>query len=268
VREKKSTARKAKRTPARKKTATRRLAIKTRTARASSRSLAPSHSPSKVPSVPSSPAIGPGPIIFGVACVVCFVGAVALLPAHENTQAAATLPASISSQPATASGRQPANGQAPTPSALNSRAAAKTESQHAPVIEDKKFTSPTVPASEPVKAAYSGWKPAEEIGAKSAATEPTPAPAPETVASVTITGCLEHDDQAFWLSDASGSEAPTSRSWRSGFLKKRPSRIELVDAGHALRLTSYVGQRIAATGTLVNREMRPRTLHPVGASCS
>ena len=194
-------------------------------------------------------------------CVVCFVGAVALLPAHENTQAAGFQPTSVSSQPSTASGRQPVNGQAPAPSGRKS--AAKTESQHAPV--DK--STPTVPASEPTKTVYSGWQPAEPA-VKSAPIEPIPAAVPEKVASVTITGCLEHEDETFWLSDASGSEAPTSRSWRSGFLKKRPSRIEVVDAGHALRLTSYVGQRIAATGTLVNREMRPRSLHPVSASCS
>jgi hypothetical protein len=263
VREKKSTARGVKRTPARKKTATRRLAVKTRTAKAS-RSLAPSQSTSKAS---SSPAIGPGPIIFGVACVVCFVGAVALLPAHENTAAAGSQPTTISNQPPTASGRQTVNGQAPAANARNARSAAKTESQHAPVlplIEAKQSTAPTVPTSEPVKTAYSGWEPAVKAGP----VEPISAPAPETVASVTITGCLEHDDETFWLSNASGSEAPTSRSWRSGFLKKRPSRIELVDAGHALRLTSYVGQRIAATGTLINREMRTRSLHSVSASCS
>jgi hypothetical protein len=261
VREKKATARKVKRTPARKKMATRRT---TKASHAKpSRSVAPSHSPSTASSSPQ--AIGPGPIIFGVACVVCFVGAVALLPAHETTQAAGSQPASISSQPSTASSRQPANGQAP--SARNARSAAKTESQHAPVIEEKKSTATAVPASEPAKTVYSGWQPAEPA-VKSAPIEPIPAAAPDKVASVTITGCLEHDDETFWLRDASGSEAPTSRSWRSGFLKKRPSRIELVDAGHALRLTSYVGQRIAATGTLVDREMRPRSLHPVSASCS
>jgi hypothetical protein len=119
-----------------------------------------------------------------------------------------------------------------------------------------------------VKTAYSGWTPAAEPVAKSAAIEPIPTTAPQAVASVTITGCLEHDDETFWLSDASGSDAPTARSWRSGFLKKRPARIEVVDAGHALRLTSYVGQRIAATGTLVDREMRTRSLHPISASCS
>ena len=58
------------------------------------------------------------------------------------------------------------------------------------------------------------------------------------------------------------------RSWKSGFLKRRPSRIELVDAEHALRLTSYVGRRVSATGTLVNREMQTRSLHPLSATCS
>jgi hypothetical protein len=194
--------------------------------------------------------------------VVCFVGAVALLPAHENTQAAGSQPASIISQPSTASGRQPVNGQAPRPAPecpirCEDGISARAGGQIHPAGGS---------APEPVRQ-ISGWQPAEPA-VKSAPIEPIPAAAPEKVASVTITGCLEHDDEAFWLSDASGSEAPTSRSWRSGFLKKRPSRIELVDAGHALRLTSYVGQRIAATGTLVDREMRPRSLHPVSASCS
>jgi hypothetical protein len=131
--------------------------------------------------------------------------------------------------------------------------------------ETKKTIEPT-PALEPVKGASIVWAPAAEHAVKDSPVQP--APAPQTVASVTITGCLERDDETFWLSDASGSEAPTSRSWRSAFLKKRPSRIELVDAGHALRLPSYVGQRISATGTLENREMRTHSLHRVSASCS
>ena len=102
----------------------------------------------------------------------------------------------------------------------------------------------------------------------SADTQPERTSPVEQSASITITGCLEHDDEAFWLRDASGAEAPTSRSWKSGFLKKRPSRIELVDARNALRLTSYVGQRVSATGTLVNREMQTRSLHPLSATCS
>ena len=85
--------------------------------------------------------------------------------------------------------------------------------------------------------------------------------------SVTIRGCLERDDETFWLKDTAGIAAPASRTWRSGFLTKRPARIEVVDAGKALRLPNYVGQRVAATGTLVNHEMQARSLHRVTASC-
>ena len=90
----------------------------------------------------------------------------------------------------------------------------------------------------------------------------------EHVAAVTITGCLEHDEESFWLKDTTGLDAPTSRSWKSGFLKKHPSRIELLDPNNSLKLPAYVGRRISATGTLVNREMQTRSLHPLGMSCS
>jgi hypothetical protein len=107
---------------------------------------------------------------------------------------------------------------------------------------------------------------------------PRPAPAsvetkptvesPKAVALVTITGCLELDEETFWLREASGSDAPMSRSWKSGFLKKRPPSIKLVDATNALRLPRHVGQRVAATGTLMNREIRASSLLRVATSCS
>jgi hypothetical protein len=90
----------------------------------------------------------------------------------------------------------------------------------------------------------------------------------QSAAAVTITGCVEQDDNSFWLKDTSGTEVPQTRSWRSGFLKKRPSRIELVDAGHSLKLRGYVGERVAATGTFVNREMQARSLRRVATSCN
>jgi hypothetical protein len=181
---------------------------------------------------------GPGPILFGVACAACFVGAVALNLASESPR-----------KPDVAIAAAAADVKAPAPQ----KPRAKTERPQAPA-------TPSVnPSSKPVAP--------EE-------TQPVAAPAPSfsapvhQVASVTITGCLEHDAEAFWLSDASGADAPTARSWKSGFLKKRPSRIELIDAGHALPLTSYVGHRVSATGTIVNREMQTRSLHPLSATCS
>jgi hypothetical protein len=88
------------------------------------------------------------------------------------------------------------------------------------------------------------------------------------VAAVTLTGCLVRDDDTFWLKDASGANVPTSRSWKSGFLKKKSPRIELVDANKALKLPTYVGQRVEATGTLADGAMKSRALQRVAASCN
>jgi hypothetical protein len=97
----------------------------------------------------------------------------------------------------------------------------------------------------------------------------TPVTAQSTIVpNVTVTGCVERDGDTFWLKDTEGADAPKSRSWRSGFLKKRPSRIELVDATNTLRLSSQVGRRIAATGVLTNREMRARSLRSASGSCN
>jgi hypothetical protein len=87
-------------------------------------------------------------------------------------------------------------------------------------------------------------------------------------ARVTITGCLERSDESFRLTNTSGATAPTSRSWKSGFLKKRAATIEVVDAVKRLNLSSHVGQRVAVTGTLVDREMRVGSLQRVAPSCS
>ena len=86
-------------------------------------------------------------------------------------------------------------------------------------------------------------------------------------APVTITGCLERADETFRLKDTAGADAPKSRSWKSGFLKKGLASIEIVDAAHKLKLPDHVGQRISVTGRLVDREMQVRSLQRVAASC-
>lgn len=111
-------------------------------------------------------------------------------------------------------------------------------------------------------------EPAVKSPPKAAAIELVAKPAPENDPAVTITGCLELEPESFWLKDTSGTGTPTARSWRSAFLRKRPARIELVDATNALPLLAYVGQRVAATGLLVNREMQTRSLYRVGGSCN
>jgi len=102
---------------------------------------------------------------------------------------------------------------------------------------------------------------------------PSPAPAVEpvpeaNVARVTIEGCLERADETFRLTDTAGTSAPTSRSWKSAFLKKRPAAIEVRDSVKRVNLASHVGQRVSVTGTLVDRQMRVGSLQRVSPSCS
>ena len=84
---------------------------------------------------------------------------------------------------------------------------------------------------------------------------------------VTITGCVERDNDTFRLKDTAGADAPKSRSWKSGFLKKGQAKIELVDAAHAANLASQVGRRVSVTGMLGDREMQVRSVRRVAASC-
>jgi hypothetical protein len=86
-------------------------------------------------------------------------------------------------------------------------------------------------------------------------------------AAVTITGCLERDDETFRLKDTDGAAAPKARSWKTGFLKKSSASVAVVDTSHQLRLPALVGQRVSVTGTLVNREMQVRSLTRVAPSC-
>jgi len=113
---------------------------------------------------------------------------------------------------------------------------------------------------------------AATTGVVAAAAKPATASASNAVmqepATVTITGCLEDDDGTFVLKQTSGAEAPKSRSWKSGFLKKSSASIVVIDAANRLRLPTHVGQRVSLTGMLVDREMRARLLQPVaGESC-
>ena len=107
---------------------------------------------------------------------------------------------------------------------------------------------------------------------RSTEAEPEPAPAPpaneqaEAAVPATIVGCLERDADTFWLKNVSGTDAPKSRSWKSGFLRKKSSNVALVDRGGlSNRLATYVGRRIETTGALSDREMHVKTLRVLGA---
>jgi hypothetical protein len=102
-------------------------------------------------------------------------------------------------------------------------------------------------------------------------------PAPASVSTgaggttpVTITGCLEVsvDQDEFRLTDTEGINAPRSRSWRMGFLKKRSAPVALVQPPELLALHTHVGQRVAATGLLTSHDLKVSALRVVGPPCN
>jgi len=116
----------------------------------------------------------------------------------------------------------------------------------------------------------------EDTVAKLPGSEPIapPAPAPASTgiggtAPVTITGCLEisTNQDEFRLTDTEGVDAPKSRGWRTGFLKKRPAPVVLVDPPDPLALQTHVGRRVAATGVLTSRDLKVSALRVVGPRC-
>ena len=121
-------------------------------------------------------------------------------------------------------------------------------------------TAPAMTRLEPSTAAPA-MPAAETAPAETAAT-------PAKTTRVTLTGCLERADETFRLKDTEGEDAPKARSWKTGFLKKGRTAVEIVDAGRRLNLSDHVGERVTITGTLVEREVRVRSLQRVAASCS
>src|SRR5262249_25716874 len=120
--------------------------------------------------------------------------------------------------------------------------------------------APAAPAAPPAAHAATATEPA--------VVPPAEAKAPDAqVAAVTITGCLERNDETFRLKDTSGDYAPRTRSWKTGFLKKGSATVDVVDAAKSARLPSHVGQRVSVTGVLNGREMQVRSLQRISASC-
>ena len=85
--------------------------------------------------------------------------------------------------------------------------------------------------------------------------------------SVTVSGCLERDDALFKLTDTSGTQAPKERSWKTGFVRKRNSDLDVVDAAKKLKLKDHVGHRVSVTGSVKDGEMRAASVRHLAASC-
>jgi hypothetical protein len=130
----------------------------------------------------------------------------------------------------------------------------------------------TLPSRDvPMEMSPMAAAPAKTVAASNRAdnTPVSAAPSPSTAAAaVTLTGCLAREGDGFRLKDTSGTDAPKTRSWKSGFLKKGSATVDVVDAAHTLNLSSHVGRRVSVTGALDGREMTARALRRVAASCN
>src|SRR5262249_29948710 len=105
---------------------------------------------------------------------------------------------------------------------------------------------------------------------ESVSVEPAPVSSDAgALGTVTVTGCLETsgNDNRFRLTDTEGTDAPRSRSWRTGFLRKRSPSVALVEPPDPHALQAQVGQRVAATGLLASRELRVTSVRVVGPRC-
>jgi hypothetical protein len=158
-------------------------------------------------------------------------------------------------------------------SASLARRAARAPSKQSPVEKPEKNRSGESARSA---ASIAAVAPVADV------TEAAKSPEPETIAPaaprfaaigtvpVTITGCLEVsvDQDDFRLTDTEGSDAPRSRSWRTGFLKKRSAPVALIEPPDRLALQTHVGRRVAATGLLSSHDLKVSALRVVGASCN
>jgi hypothetical protein len=128
--------------------------------------------------------------------------------------------------------------------------------------------SPAVQPAKPVRAI--AGVPKKSAPKAQPADSPRSSAAPKTASelpdAVMLEGCLEQSGETFRLKDTTGDDAPKSRSWKSGFLKKGAKPIDVVDWNN--RLKNHVGERISVSGMLVDGEMHVRTLRRVAATCN
>lgn len=133
-------------------------------------------------------------------------------------------------------------------------------------VSEAAFDKRATPEIEPPPVA-----PVRTIQPAPLATAPVAPAAAEVAAGgdapVAITGCLERTNDGFVLQKTSGPQAPKSRSWKTGFLKSRTAKIDLVGPTEPLHLERFVGQRVTATGLLDSREMQPRSVTRLSGSC-
>jgi hypothetical protein len=139
-----------------------------------------------------------------------------------------------------------------TPSARTTSTEARADAEVA-TVQPKPMVSSTIVDVSPMPTAKSE-------------TDASKTSAPNT-APVTIYGCLERSNETYRLTDTDGADAPKSRSWKTGFLKKSAATVEVVDPGNRMRLSSHVGHRVGVTGTMSDKQLQARSLRKISSSC-
>ena len=210
--------------------------------------------------------------------VVCVAGIVVLIGVPSSSQRAGRLSARVEetlepqddAAPVSLEALKPVSKATVTTSvALTPKATAPTTtSRAAEPTRTSRAAEPTTTsrAAEPTRTSRPAVPATTPAIEPAASANPTPNTAAQNATPVTIQGCLQAGNEGFWLKDVSGADAPTSRSWKSGFLKKRSASVEVVDAPDSLRLANYLGQRVAAAGSLTDRRLQVRSLHRVAGS--
>jgi hypothetical protein len=134
-----------------------------------------------------------------------------------------------------------------------------------PVAQMARATQPQIPASstrtaraETTSTSRAEAAPTSEVKEEEPARESTLA---------TITGCLERKGESFRLEDTVGKDAPRSRSWKSGFIRKGSTSVGVVDSANKLNLTNHIGERVSLTGMLTDRELKASSVRRVAESC-
>jgi hypothetical protein len=113
--------------------------------------------------------------------------------------------------------------------------------------------------------------PAAKVQKPTATAKPASAQTAGAIAGAeiaSIEGCLVQDDGQFRLKNTSGEDAPRGRSWKSGFLHQGSKIIDVLDETHRLNLARHVGERVAITGVLDDRELQGTALKRVAESCN
>jgi hypothetical protein len=152
-------------------------------------------------------------------------------------------------------------------------AARATSDTAVPAPQQNRAEEPANKNPEPVKkiAAPKPASSANPMKGAPVASATAPSGAPARAAEdepVTVTGCLALDNQEYRLTNTEGEDAPKSRSWKSGFLKKHAANLEVLDASNSLRLATHLGQRVTVTGVVTDRKMQARSLSVAGRSCN